>query len=479
MREDELLRWAARLRSPELIEVLNAIIACAGSKLPEAIALLETAGSGLTQADRERVLTLKDRTFTIEQLASEESERLRASIPPGAFTPSKNQTCVFVSYSTNDRDRAVELAGALANEGDSDVFIDRWELRSNDRLADRIEEALGRSAVVIVLVSEHSSRSTWVKTEVTRAIEADARGNGPRIVLVRLDSSPIPEVLSDVIHIDWRDRERRYNVIQEVTDWIAGRDGFQLRVGKLLRDHADGSQSAVVARRLLADLAPGDLMQIDRNQQWLCWELTVAFRQQYPVSIIIGPDDDGAQVELIDRWHRTSNMLTLTETSLAGGLWHARVDLRSSGTFNESSQHFLGSLGRLSYRRRSSQAVNPIVPTDADAMEAARDQILKRTTGNEDSQYAFLEAWYELVGPPTWRTIDIVWGGAHVGMTLAFSSMVPWPTERSGDGIAIELWDPFLCSLATTELLREQLQWEWGRDVDMLTGELDFTLGVN
>jgi hypothetical protein len=480
MREDELRVWAARLASTELIEVLNAIFACAGSKLPEALALLETAGSGLSQPDRERVLTLEDRTFTIEQLAHEESERLRASIPAGAVAPTRNQTSVFVSYSTNDRDRAVELAGALADEGESDVFIDRWELRSNDRLAGRIREAVDRSSIVIVLLSEHSAASTWVQTEVSQALEAAASGQGPCIVLVRLDSSPIPEALSDVIHIDWRDRTRRYNVIQEITDAISGRESFNIRVGNLLRDHTDRSQNAIVARRVLADLAPGDLVQIERNQQWLCWELTVAFLPHYPVSIIVGPHGSGgAKLELIDRWFRTRNSLTLDEGSLSGGLWHASVDLRVSRTANESGQHFLGELGRLSYRRQSSYGVNPIVPTDDDAMVAVRDLILGRVTGNEDAQYAFLDAWGTLVGPPAWRTIDIVWGGAHVGMTFAFSSLFPRPTERSGAGVVIELWDPFLCSLATTELLREQLRWEWGKDVDMLNGQIDFTLGAN
>jgi hypothetical protein len=48
------------------------------------------------------------------------------------------------------------------------IFRDRQELSADAHLADRVQDALGRSAYLIVLCSPAVARSAWVEQEIVR-----------------------------------------------------------------------------------------------------------------------------------------------------------------------------------------------------------------------------------------------------------------------------------------------------------------------
>ena len=77
---------------------------------------------------------------------------------------------IFISYARADRPRAEQLAQALERDGWS-VWWDR-EIPPGRSFDEVIEEALAQARCVIVVWSEASVRSEWVKTE---AAEAAAR----------------------------------------------------------------------------------------------------------------------------------------------------------------------------------------------------------------------------------------------------------------------------------------------------------------
>ena len=70
---------------------------------------------------------------------------------------------VFVSYAREDRARAEQLARALQAEG-LDVFWDT-EIPPGQTWADYIEGKLAQCKALIVLWSEHSTKSQWVREE--------------------------------------------------------------------------------------------------------------------------------------------------------------------------------------------------------------------------------------------------------------------------------------------------------------------------
>jgi hypothetical protein len=93
---------------------------------------------------------------------------------------------VFISYAREDRDHAEALATALQAEGRS-VWWDRT-LRAGLHFDEVIERELGSARCVVVLWSQHSVTSRWVKAE---AEEAATRGI---LVPVSIDraSPPLP-----------------------------------------------------------------------------------------------------------------------------------------------------------------------------------------------------------------------------------------------------------------------------------------------
>ena len=91
---------------------------------------------------------------------------------------------VFLSYASDDRDRAKRLADAMQHQGYR-VWWDR-QIAPGQTFDEVIENALDQSACVVVLWSSTSIKSQWVKTE---AAEAASR----RILVpVRIDNVKIP-----------------------------------------------------------------------------------------------------------------------------------------------------------------------------------------------------------------------------------------------------------------------------------------------
>ncbi|HET9272198.1 MAG TPA: toll/interleukin-1 receptor domain-containing protein, partial [Vicinamibacterales bacterium] len=76
---------------------------------------------------------------------------------------------LFISYARSDRPRAEQLAHALERAGWS-VWWDR-EIPPGRSFDEVIEEALSLARCVIVLWSEASVRSEWVKTEAAEAAQ--------------------------------------------------------------------------------------------------------------------------------------------------------------------------------------------------------------------------------------------------------------------------------------------------------------------
>lgn len=91
---------------------------------------------------------------------------------------------VFLSYDREDAARAKSVAQVLENAGHS-VWWDR-HITGGAQYAKEIEQALARADAVVVLWSERSVESAWVKDEA-----AAGRDSG-RLVPVRLDSTPPP-----------------------------------------------------------------------------------------------------------------------------------------------------------------------------------------------------------------------------------------------------------------------------------------------
>jgi hypothetical protein len=78
---------------------------------------------------------------------------------------------IFLSYSSEDRDRVLPLVEALEDDGYS-VWWDR-EIRPGPSFDREIEKAIGEASCVVVVWSENAVESEWVRSEVEEGVRRD------------------------------------------------------------------------------------------------------------------------------------------------------------------------------------------------------------------------------------------------------------------------------------------------------------------
>src|SRR4051794_35346957 len=71
---------------------------------------------------------------------------------------------IFISYADEDRPIAERLAGGLTSAGFA-VWYDQFELRAGDRILDRINEGLTRSAYGLLVVTTTFLAKPWPQYE--------------------------------------------------------------------------------------------------------------------------------------------------------------------------------------------------------------------------------------------------------------------------------------------------------------------------
>ena len=129
----------------------------------------------------------------------------------------KTRRDIFLSYAAEDRARAQPLVMALEGAGWS-LWWDR-ELLASEAYDDKIEQELETSRCVVVLWSETSVRSHWVKAE---SVDAAKRG---RLFPVLLDEVTIPlefRFITSVDLVDW-DNSAEHSEFQRLLNSLSAK----------------------------------------------------------------------------------------------------------------------------------------------------------------------------------------------------------------------------------------------------------------
>jgi hypothetical protein len=107
----------------------------------------------------------------------------------------------FLCYSHSDREIAERIATDLRANG-IEVWFDKWEILPGDSLIGKIfEEGIGGADAFIVLLSQHSVQSRWVKEELDVALIKRIEGV-TRVIPVRVDDVQMPDPLRPLRWID-------------------------------------------------------------------------------------------------------------------------------------------------------------------------------------------------------------------------------------------------------------------------------------
>jgi hypothetical protein len=125
---------------------------------------------------------------------------------------------LFISYCRHDSDAANALADTLSKAGLS-VWLDRRAIQEGDAFDTQIEEAIAQTRVVIVIWSEHSVKSHWVRAEAAYALGKH------KLLPISIDQSEPPLQFMQIQTIDFRywDRTSNHRAFQQLAGALAKR----------------------------------------------------------------------------------------------------------------------------------------------------------------------------------------------------------------------------------------------------------------
>ena len=157
---------------------------------------------------------------------------------------------VFVSYSSSDRTRALDVARALEALGWK-VWIDSWRLLGGQAYRGVIEKELAGVGVVVVLWSGASRESDWVRAEASKGREREVLVPA----LIERVQPPMPfNELHTLDLADWDGRDARHPGLVALIDGVGAKLGREVPVGHR-REPRSRSQRAAMALTPIAAAA--------------------------------------------------------------------------------------------------------------------------------------------------------------------------------------------------------------------------------
>ena len=102
----------------------------------------------------------------------------------GTMQPIQYQSC-FISYSSRDDEFARRLHGRMRDEK-LRVWFAPEDMRGGKKIGEQIDRAIQLNDRLLLVLSEHSMKSEWVKTEIRKARKVELRENRQKLFPIRL-----------------------------------------------------------------------------------------------------------------------------------------------------------------------------------------------------------------------------------------------------------------------------------------------------
>jgi TIR domain len=142
----------------------------------------------------------------------------------------------FISYSTKDEDFAKRLRSRMVEEK-LRVWFAPEDMEGGKKLHEQVDRAIQVHDRLLVVLSEESIKSEWVKDEIRRARRAEVRESRRKLFPIRLvDFKTIEEwELFDADLAEDLAAEIRQYFIPDFSNW-KDHDSFEAAFARLLKD---------------------------------------------------------------------------------------------------------------------------------------------------------------------------------------------------------------------------------------------------
>ena len=186
----------------------------------------------------------------------------------------------FISHASADKERFVRPFAAVLRETHGvDAWVDEWEIRPGDRFAEKIHAAIAKADAVVVVLSENSANSEWVKNEIDAAVVREVNKE-VKLLPVVLDGLPdqrVPPALRP-IHQVRADADNHEIAAEQINRAI--RELSVVEKPPLASDAERGGIPAQLARPIPPAFKLGDLLQMaESGNAEAQWALGVVYRR--------------------------------------------------------------------------------------------------------------------------------------------------------------------------------------------------------
>lgn len=156
---------------------------------------------------------------------------------------------IFISHSSKDKKFVRRLVSKLEATGYS-VWLDERELHVGDQLAKSIAEAIAGARVVVVVISEASLRSNWLRYELNHATEMMIKGKC-RLIPVLIGPVEAPPEIGGMLYADFRGSFERglakvLDTLGHECERYASEMGFCAEIERLLAEEFGGAGSGAI-----------------------------------------------------------------------------------------------------------------------------------------------------------------------------------------------------------------------------------------
>jgi len=175
----------------------------------------------------------------------------RSSSEPSAETDTsggRDRNSCFISYSTVDQEFAQQLYNDLQNHG-VHCWYAQHDIRGGRKLYEQIDAAVRLNDRLLLVLSDHSMNSEWVKTEIAYARQKELAEN--RQVLFPISLVPFERIQGwkcfDADTGKDSAREIREYFIPDFSNW-RDHDSYQVAFQRLVRDLRPEQQGPAAGR---------------------------------------------------------------------------------------------------------------------------------------------------------------------------------------------------------------------------------------
>lgn len=118
-------------------------------------------------------------------------------------TMSQKGIKLFISYSSKDKGFANLLSSDLKEAG-CIPWLDEWDIVGGQSIPEEIEKGINNSDFLLILLSNNSVKSNWVRAEWESTIWDENQNKEIRIIPILIEECEIPRFIKYRKYIDFR-----------------------------------------------------------------------------------------------------------------------------------------------------------------------------------------------------------------------------------------------------------------------------------